>query len=137
MAAWPLESTNAHVDHLVLILAAPESATLVTERVEGIPQVLAVYLAGAEAAAVSTTPSRQAGPPGVVRLSERQTRVLQLMAHDLTMQQIANIIGFSDSTVRMESLAIYRALGVHDRHQAVESARSLGLLPRVVSPLDS
>ena len=128
MAAWPLESTNSHVDHLVLILAAPESAAVVAERMEGIPQVLAVYLAGAEAAAASTTPSGQAGPPGVARLSERQTRVLQLMAHDLTMQQIANIIGFSDSTVRMESLAIYRALGVHDRHQAVESARSLGLL---------
>jgi len=52
-----------------------------------------------------------------------------MMAHDLTMQQIASRIGFSDSTVRMESLAIYRALNVHDRHHAVERARELGLLP--------
>ena len=66
-----------------------------------------------------------------------EARVLELMAHDLTMQQIASRIGFSDSTVRMESLAIYRALGVHDRHQAVETARSSGLLPRLGSPLGS
>lgn len=129
MAAWPLESVNAHVDHLVLILAAPESARVVTERVEGIPQVLAVYLAGAGAAAASMAASRPAASQGAVGLSERQSRVLELMAHDLTMQQIASRIGFSDSTVRMESLAIYRALGVHDRHHAVEAARALGLLP--------
>jgi DNA-binding CsgD family transcriptional regulator len=129
MAAWPLESTNAHVDHLVLILAAPESAAVVTERVEGIPQVLAVYLAGAEAAATNGAPSRPADSSTAVGLSERQSRILELMAQDLTMQQIASRIGFSDSTVRMESLAIYRALGVHDRHHAVEAAQERGLLP--------
>ena len=62
-------------------------------------------------------------------LSERQSRILELMAHDLTMQQIASRIGFSDSTVRMESLAIYRALGVHDRHQRRRGRAVVGLLP--------
>ena len=137
MAAWPLETSNGHVDHLVLILGAPESAETVSDRVMGIPEVLAVYLAGKNPGG-GTTASAQSGSSGAaVRLSGRQARVLQLMAHDLTMQQIASIIGFSDSTVRMESLAIYRALDVHDRHQAVETARSVGLLPRVASPLDS
>ena len=129
MAAWPLESTNPHVDHLVLILAAPESAAIVTERVEGIPKCSPVHLVGAEAAATSAAPSRPAGSPSAMGLSERQSRILELMAHDLTMQQIASRIGFSDSTVRMESLAIYRALGVHYLHHAVEAARTMGLLP--------
>ena len=139
MAAWPLESSNGHVDHLVLILAAPESAETVTERMMGIPEVLAVYLAGREPEAAPRARHRPASParPGRRPAVRRQARVLELMAHDLTMQQIASIIGFSDSTVRMESLAIYRALGVHDRHQAVETARSMGLLPRIASPLDS
>lgn len=137
MAAWPLDSLNGHLDHLVMILGAPELAGTVSDRISGIPEVLAVYLAGKEpgfgrSATVESSPSRAAA-----HLSERQTRVLQLMAHDLTMQQIASIIGYSDSTVRMESLAIYRALGVHDRRQAVDTARSLGLLPRLGSPLDS
>ena len=44
------------------------------------------------------------------------------------MQQIAGRIGFSESTVRIDSLAIYRALGVHDRHQAVATGVLLGLI---------
>lgn len=129
MAAWPLESSNGHVDHLVLILAAPEMAGVVVARVEGIPEVLAVYLAGAEAVTDSAAPSGPGTSPTAVRLSGRQMSVLEMMAQDLTMQQIASRIGFSDSTVRMESLAIYRALGVHDRHDGIDVARAMGLLP--------
>jgi DNA-binding CsgD family transcriptional regulator len=130
MAAWPLESTGSHVDHLVIILAEPESAATVTERMSGIPDVLAVYLAGRDPGTDSSVAESPRRTGTAAHLSERQARILEMMAHDLTMQQIASRIGYSDSTVRMESLAIYRALGVHDRHHAVEAAREFGLLPR-------
>ena len=52
-----------------------------------------------------------------------------MMAGDLTLQQIASRIGFSDSTVRMESIAVDRALGVHDRRHSVSAARQWGLIP--------
>jgi len=44
MAAWPLTSRDGHVHHLVIIFGEPESAATVTERMLGIPDVLAVYL---------------------------------------------------------------------------------------------
>ena len=136
MAAWPLESATGHSDHLVIILGEPVSPAIVADRVFGIPEVLAVYLAGRKPG-FAGAPSTGSGSAEGLHLSGRQVQVLELMAHDLTMQQIARRIGFSDSTVRMESLAIYRALGVHDRRDAVDAARAMGLLPEGASPAEN
>jgi LuxR family maltose regulon positive regulatory protein len=61
-------------------------------------------------------------------LTSRQVKILSLMSRGMTNAQIAARIGFSASTVRMESLVIYRVLGVHDRQDAVASARLLGVV---------
>lgn len=61
-------------------------------------------------------------------LTSRQRQVLEHLAQGLTMRQIGARMGYSDSTIRMESLVIYRALGVHDRDSAVLVARNDGLL---------
>lgn len=67
---------------------------------------------------------------GVARgqISPRQMAILQGMAEGMTNRQIAARICFSESTVRLESMAIYRHLGVHSRSQAVAAARASGLL---------
>jgi DNA-binding CsgD family transcriptional regulator len=62
-------------------------------------------------------------------LTERQKLILRAMARGLTNRQIASRINFSESTVRMESMAIYRLFGVHSRTDAVSAARAAGLLP--------
>jgi len=54
--------------------------------------------------------------------------ILRAMAKGLTSRQIASRINFSESTVRMESMAIYRAYGVHSRVDAVAAARAAGHL---------
>lgn len=61
-------------------------------------------------------------------LTVRQSVILQGMAQGLTNAQIARQINFSESTVRLESLAIYRFLGVHSRADAVHRAQALGAL---------
>lgn len=61
-------------------------------------------------------------------LTPRQEEILRGMARGLTNRQIALRIAFSESTVRLESIAIYRRLGVHSRSQAVMAARQVGLL---------
>lgn len=63
------------------------------------------------------------------RLSVRQVRILELMAEGMTNDQIAHKIAFSASTVRQESMAIYRFLDVASRADAVIEARRRGLLP--------
>lgn len=61
-------------------------------------------------------------------ISPRQLAILQGMAEGLTNRQIAARICFSESTVRLESMAIYRHFGVHSRSQAVAAALASGVL---------
>jgi DNA-binding CsgD family transcriptional regulator len=61
-------------------------------------------------------------------LTPRQREILLGMAAGMTNRQIAVRIRFSESTVRIESLAIYRHFGVHSRTDAVAAARASGLL---------
>jgi len=123
MAAWSLGRAGESHDYLVLALASPLPGRVVAEYVMGIPEALALY-----ETALRGRDVLDGVQDAVPRLSERQRRVLQYLAFDLTMQQIADRIGYSESTVRMDSLAIYRALGVHDRHLAAATAVDLGII---------
>jgi DNA-binding CsgD family transcriptional regulator len=66
-------------------------------------------------------------------LSPRQMEILNHMADGKTNAAIARIIGFSESTVRQETIEIYRILGVNDRRSAVSSAQLTGLIPQVLA----
>lgn len=61
-------------------------------------------------------------------LTARQVIILRAMARGLTNGQIAQQISFSESTVRLESMCIYRHFGVHSRAEAVQAARAAGEL---------
>jgi DNA-binding CsgD family transcriptional regulator len=63
-------------------------------------------------------------------MSARQQRVLELMSQGMTNGQIARALKFSESTVRQETMAIYRYLQVPGRVEAVEVAIERGLLPQ-------
>lgn len=71
--------------------------------------------------------------PGDGELTARQKEVLRLMSEGMTNGQIARVLRFSESTVRQETMAIYRAFGVGGRLEAVEVAQKLGLLTSVAS----
>lgn len=66
--------------------------------------------------------------PTPATLTERQLRILGLMAKGLTNAQISKRVGFSESTVRQETMAIYRYFGVSGRREAVRLAGMRGLL---------
>lgn len=66
--------------------------------------------------------------PRPIELTARQLEILKYMADGKTNAAISRLIGFSESTVRQETIEIYRQLNAHDRRLAVSKARSLGLL---------
>ena len=66
--------------------------------------------------------------PAPGQLSDRQLRILALMAKGLTNSQISKRVGFSESTVRQETMAIYRYFGVGGRREAVRLAGMRGML---------
>lgn len=62
-------------------------------------------------------------------LSDRQIQILKQVALGKTNAQIAREIGFSESTVRQETIDIYRKLEVSDRKRAVLIGQSRGIIP--------
>lgn len=70
-------------------------------------------------------------PAAAVELSRGELRVLEAIAEGQPVVAVASRLFVSANTVKTQLRAIYRKLGVHDRRQAVERARELGLLPEV------
>jgi DNA-binding CsgD family transcriptional regulator len=64
-------------------------------------------------------------------LTDRQLTVLRLMAEGKTNAQIATELILSESTIRQETVKIYRAVGVHARSEAGKRAKHLGIIDRV------
>ncbi len=133
-AAWCLLGSTARpLANVVFMLAAPVSIPALQQFAGPALDQLSVYLAG-NASLLNGHPANgnngnaASTANSALNFSTRQRQVLELLEQNLTMRQIAARIGYSDSTVRMDSLAIYRALGVHDRDGAISAARAAGLL---------
>jgi LuxR family maltose regulon positive regulatory protein len=70
-----------------------------------------------------------AGPwPPLEQLSGSEIRVLRYLPTHLSAPEIAGELSVSTSTVKTHLRNLYAKLGVHSRAEAVESARTLGLL---------
>lgn len=67
-------------------------------------------------------------PPEAPRLSEAETRVLELLASPRSLREIASERFLSRNTVKTHVSRIYRKLGVSSRTEAVERGRLLGLI---------
>ncbi len=65
---------------------------------------------------------------GTEQLTPRERSVLQRLASGATNGEIARDLAFSVSTIRNDTMAIYRKLGAHGRPEAVATALSLGLI---------
>ena len=61
-------------------------------------------------------------------LSERETEVLQLMAHGSANKAIATLLSISESTVKTHVSNIFQKLEVGQRTEAVTKAMSMGII---------
>ena len=111
---------TATVQALRLVLARgiylPPSAMAGRDRSEAIP--------------VGATPRR-----GASDLSERQLQVLQRLLHGKPNKIIARELDIAERTVKAHLQAIYQALNVATRTQAMYRAHELGLFERFAGPL--
>ena len=157
LAVWPLSLPSQRVGALQISFTIPPDADALRSDVIGVAAVLALYLSllsnpgtpadkplgSREGEAGSglvpalslveglpvddpASPSYRRPAPG--NLSDRQLRILGLMAKGLTNSQISKRVGFSESTVRQETMAIYRYFGVGGRREAVRLAGMRGML---------
>ena len=70
------------------------------------------------------------GDTNIDSLTDRQVSILKYMGQGLTNAQIAVELMLSESSIRQETVKIYRAMGVKSRHQAALKARALGIIPK-------
>jgi LuxR family maltose regulon positive regulatory protein len=61
-------------------------------------------------------------------LTTAERRILEMLPSELSEKEIAGRLLVSPETVHSHVAAVYRKLDVHVRSEAVEKARSLGLL---------
>jgi DNA-binding CsgD family transcriptional regulator len=88
----------------------------------------AFYLETLDFGGISTFPS--AGNHSVEDLTSRQLLILAHIDHHLVNLEIAKLLMLSESTIRQETVKIYKALGVSNRAEAASKARALGLIPK-------
>lgn len=74
---------------------------------------------------------------GAVRMTQRQLQILRGMVEGKTNHDLAMELGFSVSTIRHETMAIYKELAVSDRHEAARAAISKGILLFIFSAVSS
>lgn len=60
-------------------------------------------------------------------LSDRERGVLELLAKDMTNQQIAKVLNFSLSTIKQDTIRIFKVLGVRTREEAALAWKTLRL----------
>lgn len=63
-------------------------------------------------------------------LTTRQLQILEFMAEGLINSEIANKLLLSESTIRQETVRIFRSLGVPNRVEAARKGRALGLIAK-------
>lgn len=127
--AWPLSLGIERLGAVQMQFAQTPHVNHLTARFEACMPLVALYLglASTTVPPVSNGEVKHDGAPDGP-LTERQLAVLHMLAKGMTNPQIAARIGFSDSTVRQETMQIYRYLGASGRREAARIAAMRGLL---------
>jgi len=131
---WPLSVGNQRLGSVQIQFTGPVQKESVQTVFTSVTPILGLYLSLRSAADTTQgvserrTPLSPNGQEPEAELTPRQLRILHLLAEGRTNRQIAARIGFSDSTVRQETMAIYRCLGAEGRRDAVHIAGLRGLL---------
>jgi DNA-binding CsgD family transcriptional regulator len=86
-------------------------------------------VAGLVSLFISKTQSKVSGiDERAAYLTNRQIKILEFISHQMTNMQIAKELGFSESTIRHETMRIYELLEASGRREAVVLAKKLGLI---------
>ena len=130
---WPLQIPARTVGVLQFNFLAVPDASEVIEDISAISPVFSLLALHASPPDRDSahTPGSDAGP-GIEALprplSDRQLDILKWMSMGMTNDQIAHQIKFSASTVRQETMAIYRYLHVGGRSEAAAEGKRLALI---------
>lgn len=85
------------------------------------------YAGSAHDSAPEPQPPKAVAPAGALGLSARQREVLDCLLRGMSAKQIARVMCIADGTVKSHTVAVFRALNVSTRAQAVVEAHRRGI----------
>ncbi len=77
--------------------------------------------------ATPVPPAKVSVRPDEIGLTDRQGQVLALMVRGLSNRDIADQLGLSEGTVKIHATAVFKALGVNSRTQALVAVARYGI----------
>lgn len=140
LVAVPLVSDLGPIGVLGVSFARElDPAGSIVPALESIAPLLALYVELTTPSAASTAGAAPVAPaaaddisseptPGPDGLTKRQLRVLGMLGKKMSNREIALALDYSVSTIRLDTMSIFRYLGVKSRREAVEEARRRGIL---------
>ena len=128
--ALPLAKSSVPVGAMLLVMG-PEMATPpVSEPVAQLLSKLGAFFVEVRPRLSLQTRANGHGHHTPQQLTTRQIQIVQLIGASLTNGQIGRELSLSESTIRQETIKIYKAMGVSGRDEAVAAAKKLGLVPK-------
>lgn len=129
----PLTKGSEPIGLLCLTLSEGERMNLISpEALSVVSKITGIWLdslgIGGGSSSSASSHSAVSSPES---LTERQLTVLRLMAEGKTNAEIAQELILSESTIRQETVRIYRALGVSARADASKRAKHLGIIEKL------
>ncbi len=130
----PFESTSRAIGFLGFGFASPQKSREVDAAEIQMASMAAEYISlSARSMYGFSSREKIAGDPSLRPeesgdLSNRQLTILQQMAEGKTNQQIGRYMNLSESTIKQESVKIFRVLGVPNRVDATDVAKRNGLI---------
>lgn len=125
VAAAPLRSSGVAQGAIQLVIDHPVDDRRVRQALSAIAAPVSLYLdlmhRDDEPIATVGDHKKQG------ELTERQKAIVGMLIEGMTNAQIASRLGFSESTVRQDTMAIYRHLGVSGRRDVAQAAAARGL----------
>jgi DNA-binding CsgD family transcriptional regulator len=134
LVCLPFIANGVPIGALVIVCDPGVNIPAIREDVVPLLSKIGGYFLSTSGGNLTPTANHNSGNVTLEEITTRQMKILQLMADGLTNAEIAGQVLLSESTVRQETIRIYRSLGVGGRLEAVAKGRALGLISKVTPP---
>jgi DNA-binding CsgD family transcriptional regulator len=130
--ALPLAKSSVPVGAMLLVMGPQMGTPPISEPVAHLLSKLGAFFVEVRPRLSLQTRANGNGHHTPQQLSTRQIQIVQLIGAALTNGQIGKELSLSESTIRQETIKIYKAMGVSGRSEAVVAAKKLGLVSKTL-----
>jgi DNA-binding CsgD family transcriptional regulator len=128
--ALPLAKSSVPVGAMLLVMGPQMGTPPISEPVAHLLSKLGAFFVEVRPRLSLQTRANGNGHHTPQQLSTRQIQIVQLIGAALTNGQIGKELSLSESTIRQETIKIYKSMGVSGRDEAVAAAKKLGLVSK-------